>query len=633
MVASANQLAAHLLETGNPDSARRVAQRSIEIARTTRNLPGEVEALETVAGAALAQGRPLEARGILVPAIAQADDRGLASNRVDLRSLLVGAEIGLRNRAAAREVAEAAVRIADSLGDPSLQFTALEARARALEAAGNPGAPAAFGAAMDLLESLRGRLALGDLRMGVAASRLSAYEGAIRTLLAAGKPLDAFHASERARARLLLELMAGRGVTGASSPTDQLRARLREAYETRTSVEEPDLVARLDREIAALGDSLAALEAELRARDPTAAARYPGVLPPDTVRRALLGTNRAILAYFWGDSSVVGWWITADSVRAARLGSVKALATTLDFLRGAIDRRDDSTLWRAAGARAYRELVAPLAPTPAEEVLVVADGPLNRVPIESFVPDSSGLPWAAGRRFSYGPSASVLATLARAPRPEWARNLLAVGNPTLGTGDTMLVLAADNLRAAGLGPLPHAEEEARAIHRLFEAEGADLLVGARATVERWLDREPGRYRYLHFALHAVASDRHPDAGALVFGGRRLDLAAVRRLRLQAELATLSACETGIGRWIRGEGVIGMQHAFLAAGARSVVVTLWRVADRSTAAFMQEFYSQLKAGRPVAEALAQVKTEWIRSGGERAHPWRWAPFVLVGAPGG
>ncbi|MFN0181200.1 MAG: CHAT domain-containing protein [Gemmatimonadales bacterium] len=629
MVASGNQLAAHLLEGGNPDSARAVAQRSVDIAQATRNVPGEVDALETVIGADLAQNRFVPARRSLLAAIATADRAGLGSNRVDLRSLLVTAEIALRNVAAAREAAEMAVRIADSLGDPSVQFTAIEARGRALEAARDPGAAAGFGAAMDLLESLRGRLALGDLRMGVAAPRLGAYEGAIRTFLAAGQPLEAFHAAERARARLLLELMADRAVVRPASPRDRLRAGLKEAYQTRNSVDEPGLIERLDRQIASLGDSLAALEGAAAVADPVAVARHGSVLSPEAIRSALLGGDRAILAYFWGERSVFGWWITADSVRAVDLGSVASLAPTVDFLRGALERRDDRRLWRVAGARAYRQLVAPLGPTPTATVLVIADGPLSRVPFESFLPDSLGEPWGAGRQISYGPSASVVASLTQAPRATWSRNLLAVGNPVIGTADTARVLAAENLRAAGLGALPYAETEARAIHQLLDGGGGDLLIGERATLDRWLDREPGRYRYLHFALHAVASDRHPDAGALLFAGRPLDLAAVHRLRLRAELATLSACETGIGRWVRGEGVIGMQHAFLAAGARNVVVTLWRVADRSTADFMREFYTELKAGRSPAEALAHVKTGWIRSGGERAHPWRWAPFVLVG----
>lgn len=426
--------------------------------------------------------------------------------------------------------------------------------------------------------------------------------------------------------------MADRGLSGEATRHDQVRRRLRDAYESRKGVDDPDLVAALDRQITVWGDTLAALERELVATDPAVAVRYPGVLPTATIRQTLLGPDRALLAYFWGDSSVVGWWITADTVRSATLGRVGDLASTIDFLTAAIERRDDSVAWRAAAARAYRQLVSPLGPlSAAAQIVVIADGPLHRVPLEVFLPDSSGIPWGADRHFSYGPSASVLATLARAPQPRWSRTLLTVGNPARRKRDSAVVLAGIDLRAASLGSLPHAEGEARAIHLLLGAARGDLLVGRKATRDRWLGRDPGRYRYLHFALHAVASDRQPDAGALLFADKELELAQVRQLRLQSELASLSACETGVGRWVRGEGVVGMQHAFLAAGARNVVVTLWQVADQSTADFMQQFYAGIKAGQPAAVALARVKGEWIRAGGERAHPWRWAPFVLVGSP--
>ena len=116
---------------------------------------------------------------------------------------------------------------------------------------------------------------------------------------------------------------------------------------------------------------------------------------------------------------------------------------------------------------------------------------------------------------------------------------------------------------------------------------------------------------------------------MLLSGAELDLSAIRRLTLNAELVALSACETGLGRRFRGEGVIGLPHAFLAAGARGVVVTLWRVADSFTAEFMEEFYAQVAAGRPPAEALHSVRRRWIEGGGPRWHPARWGAFVLVG----
>jgi CHAT domain-containing protein len=178
--------------------------------------------------------------------------------------------------------------------------------------------------------------------------------------------------------------------------------------------------------------------------------------------------------------------------------------------------------------------------------------------------------------------------------------------------------------AERLGPLPYAGAEARAIHELFASAGADLLLHKQATVAHWQALDPSRYRYLHFAAHALVSDKEPGRTQVVLADGGLDLAAIRRLRLTAQLVSLSACETGLGLRVRGEGVIGLPHAFLAAGARAVVVTLWRVEDQTAADFMTDFYREIAGGRQPAEALRVARE---RRRGE--HPSRWAAFVLVG----
>jgi len=259
----------------------------------------------------------------------------------------------------------------------------------------------------------------------------------------------------------------------------------------------------------------------------------------------------------------------------------------------------------------------------------VADGPLAHIPIEVLIPARGALPWGATARFIHGPSATVLLTLLRAPKsPGWNRAMLALGNSSArssGHSGRVERMLGDDTPP----PLPYAGPEARAIHDLFRAEGADLLVGNEATTRKWLELDPARYRYLHFAAHARVSDRRPEETYLVLSESNLDLAAIRRLRLHADLVTLSACETALGRRVRGEGVIGLSHAFLAAGARATLVTLWRIGDESAADFMREFYRELHEGRLPAEALRVVRHNWIRGDGPSAHPSRWAPFVLVG----
>jgi CHAT domain-containing protein len=103
------------------------------------------------------------------------------------------------------------------------------------------------------------------------------------------------------------------------------------------------------------------------------------------------------------------------------------------------------------------------------------------------------------------------------------------------------------------------------------------------------------------------------------------------LDLNAELVTLSACETALGRQVRGEGVIGLAQAFVAAGARRALVTLWPVSDRSTATFMTEFYRELSRGASPGTALLTVRRRWVETGSPSRHPAYWAPFVLLGAP--
>ncbi len=616
-----NALATLYLRAGNRPASRRHTERGLRVNRANSLRYGEITALENLGRLELADGRPGKAAAALAEALSFADSAGFGRERVSIRAALVRVAIARGGVREALQWAHAARVIADSLGDPAAEFQALEAEATALEAARRGAALNRYLEAIDLLESWRGRLALGDLRMGVAEPRLSVYEGAIRLLLERDRPSEAFAVAERARARLLLELMANRDGQAAWSQEQELRARLRERYEARTQVKDDESRSRLDREIGQITTELTRLP-EARHLGPYGA--------PELQERLLKSSKRALLAYFWGDSVVYGWWLTRDSTRGAPLGTVDTLTGIIGFLRAAIEQPAHDSLWRGAARRAYQRLVEPLAPGSVEQLLAVVDGPLAHLPLEVLLPADGAQPWGATRQIVYGPSASVLAELAQAPTSEgWTRAILAVGNPAPVEGQAPAGTVPPSRTNTAAVPLPYAEREARALRDLFNASGADLLVGRRASLARWLELEPARHRYLHFAAHAQVSDRHPEQTHVVLAGGGLDLAAIRGLRLQSELVTLSACETALGRRVRGEGVIGLSHAFLAAGARGVLVTLWRVADHSTADFMSEFYRNVHAGQAPAEALRVVRQEWMTEEGPSAHPSRWAPFVLVG----
>ncbi len=623
MVYAHNSLAEFYLRAGNRAQARRHLQQSNSMNQRVSAI-FRVIALLDLGLVESADSNLILAEPALRTAMALADTAGFGLQRAVSRGALSRLEVKRGNPAAALRWADAAVAIADSLDAPDAQIDALEARAAALEAARRSDASDGYIKGIDLLESWRGRLALGDLRMGIAEPRWAIYEGAIRTLLSHGRHTEALVVAERARARLLLEVMAERDASRpASSPLDTVRQRLRVRFEERAAVSNPEEQASLDREIVQLTDSLAALEG-------SESARYPAPASVGKLQADLLGEDRALLSFFWGDNDVYGWWVTRDTVHSARLGSSESLSGLVDFLRGRIERPGNDSGWVAPARSAFDRLIAPLNPGSAREVLVVADGPLAHIPVEVMVPVSGGLPWGTTTRFVYGPSATVLLTLLRAPDPrEWERTMLALGNASAGSSNYSRRGERTTSAEDRPEPLPYAGPEARSIRDLFRDRGADLLIGSRATLGQWLDLDPSRYRYLHFAAHARVSDRRPEDTHLVLNGSNLDLAAIRRLRLRAELVTLSACETGLGRRVRGEGILGLPHAFLAAGARGTLVTLWRVADRSAADFMGDFYRELHDGRSPAEALRVVRHKWMTGGGPSAHPSRWAPFVLVG----
>ncbi|MGH9854334.1 MAG: CHAT domain-containing protein, partial [Blastocatellia bacterium] len=152
------------------------------------------------------------------------------------------------------------------------------------------------------------------------------------------------------------------------------------------------------------------------------------------------------------------------------------------------------------------------------------------------------------------------------------------------------------------------------------------------------DAELGQYRFVHFATHGYLDSEQPELSALVLslvndrGARQngfLRTHEIYNLKLPAEMVTLSACETGLGKEIRGEGLVGLTRGFMYAGAKRVVVSLWALNDRATAELMARFYRKmLKDGLRPAAALRMAQVELSKQPQWRA-PYFWAGFVLQG----
>jgi len=286
----------------------------------------------------------------------------------------------------------------------------------------------------------------------------------------------------------------------------------------------------------------------------------------------------------------------------------------------------------------YAELIAPVEavmPRDGSPVVIEPHRDLWLVPFTALL-DSDGT-WLGDKwPLLYAASVRILDQLRRQPARAAPADLTAliVGNPM---GRTLPADDDPRFRLDGIGftlePLPGAEAEAARIGELFLDSQRTILLGPsadRTALERHV-RDAG---IVHLASHALALPDSPLDSFIVLGGSDRDAARLTgrhamSLSLSADLVTLSACQTGLGK-VSGDGIIGLSRAFLAAGARSVLVSQWSVSDQATADLMVAFYRRyLMEGEDKTRAL-QLATREVRATRGYDQPRYWAPFILIGA---
>jgi CHAT domain-containing protein len=311
------------------------------------------------------------------------------------------------------------------------------------------------------------------------------------------------------------------------------------------------------------------------------------------------------------------------------------------------------------GADAYAALLGALSNRiQRKDLVIVPSGLLSYLPFELlFEPaDRTGREGqflAERHRIRYAPSLTALNLQGKwdKARASPDRTLFAIGDPVYDRGDVRAggtgsdaASATDRgreyaLREGGRGypRLVHSGAEVQGVGKLLRASKEDIHTGLEAT-ETVVKQasESGQLahsRYLHFATHGIMGVDTGAQPALVLGlvgdpreDGFLQLDEVTGLKLNADLVVLSACRSGQGQLYNGEGVKGLARAFLFAGGRGVLCSLWQVDDQETARLMVKFYSNLQRGRPAAEALQSAKLDMIHQG---KAPCYWAPFVLVG----
>ena len=497
-----------------------------------------------------------------------------------------------------------------------------------------------------------------------------------RHLLSVGDDQDlraAFATSERGRARMMVDLLSGTSLRAAPDGDHETGQRLYEElaalrYQRDRLLEQSEVD--VEESLRRVLNNMASVENELNLLETDARSRAAGdvLAPPDPLTAAqvqgLLDSDSVLLQYALGDERSFVWVVTAESIRAIELADRDTIETAA---RRVYERLRISALVPTTALNEELRALSRLVVEPAIEIaagrrlLLALDGALQYIPF-AVLPlevDGESQPLAATREIVGIPSMSALAAQRARQRLAPPSKALAVfADPVFEESDPRIA-RTDAVQSTISAPtswlvrsstgttlsrLIASGYEAEAIAGLVPQENRLIASGFAANRDNVLQQDLGQYRFLHFATHGLLDSRYPSLSALALSqydenGRAqegfLNVHDIYRLRLNADVVVLSACETALGREIRGEGLLGLTQGFMYAGAKSLVVSLWKVSDRATAELMMRFYAHLfRDGQSPAEALRNAQVSIASERGWR-HPYYWGAFVLIGdwQPGG
>jgi CHAT domain-containing protein len=482
-------------------------------------------------------------------------------------------------------------------------------------------------------------------------NKVASYDDLVDLLIQQGKPFEALVYAERAKGRVLLDVLRGAKpdlakvlTPSEKAETQRLNRRISQINDTirKQDTAEPSslnsLYTQLDAarvEYRSFQDALYVTHPNLRIRSGQTAS-----LSTADLNGLAADGDTAYLEYVAAKDGVSLFVLSKNKSNGAPEVKVYNIAIKPEDLNRRVDEFHDALAeQRLAYTTSARELYTLLI-APAEQQLrnvsticIVPDNFLWNVPFQALMmPNDHFL--VEDHAVYYAPSLSVLREMNRkkATSEKTDSSLIAFGNPMIGK---------DEQRNADLCPLPEAEQEVNSVAKSFgRPKDSKVFIGREASEKSFKTLAPN-YSVIHLATHGVIDNRQPLYSHLMLtkteddpdNDGRLEARRIMDMNLHADLAVLSACETANGRISPGEGVMGVSWAFFIAGTRSMLVSQWKVNSASTSELMINFYQNLesKGGRfdaRQARALRQGVLGLLKDN-RYHHPFYWAGFVLVG----
>lgn len=484
----------------------------------------------------------------------------------------------------------------------------------------------AYRQAIEIREQFRTLVGLEEFKTTVADHTSEAYRRAIDLSMQLGQPENAFDFSERARARNLLDQLAGQPLSVRASADTQLveaeQALLQEIAALKNELQrehnqfgeyDPERIQELSEAIAAKGAELDELVIKLKLSNPEYAALHSVDPLGISDIQALLDAETTLVSYFVTEESVYVF------VLAQSLFEVVELPITDSDLRASITNfRLFSNLAADPPVKSrelYDQLIAPVKPyltTPL--VGIVPHTVLHYLPFTALTDGETYL----GDEYTLFvlPNASILQFLQPEPSP---------------VDPSVLVMAQG--QAENLPALPYVDEEAHTIADLYQT----VALTSTAATESAFRTQASNHQIVHIAAHGQMDANQPLLSSLALApddttDGLLEVREIYELDLRhADLVVLSACETHLGSASRGDDIVGFHRAFLYAGTPTIITSLWSVDDQATHTLMTAFYTYLRQGAGKAQALQAAQAD-VRSIPIYANPYYWAGFVLTGHPG-
>ena len=576
-----------------------------------------------------------------------------------------------------------ALTIQQELGDSAEEAETLLGIAQVKRKQGNlKSALANVETALEIVESLRSNLKSRDLRTSFFASKQQYYQFYIDLLMelhqqhpTQGYDSKALQASERARARSLLEMLIEANADIRQGVDEKLLAQEQDLQQKLEAIEQQRIQllssnhtdtqkANLEQYRQTILRQYQQIQEQISATSPRyAALTQPQPLSVAEIQQQVLDDNTLLLEYFLGKDRSYLWLVSKTEITSYQLPPQTEIEAAVRQFRRILTHRRASPQRVQTAANALCEiLISPIASQlDKQRLLIVADSALQYIPFAALSLSSrSYQPLIIEHEIINLPSASTVAVMRQetANRPPAPRTLTIIADPVFSADDervknsnthpnpsSKLPIASQQISRAASNAginwtrLPGTRQEAEAILALLpHNETSSYVLDFEASRERATSPELAQYRIIHFATHGFVHSSAPELSGIVMSlvnsqgdseNGFLRLHDIFNLKLAADLVVLSACQTGLGEAIRGEGVMGLTRGLMYAGAQRIVTSFWNVDDRATANLMVKFYQGiLQQNLTPSAALRQAQLQMWREQ-KFSRPYYWAAFSLQG----